>query len=571
MNVPVFWLSYDKGLPSRGYWDHGLLEKLFAGDLWRVPGNYKFLHTDNGLPDYWNDFKDYSQHGAIVIFPARGQTDFADNLNRDIRKFKWVILVLTGDEEAVFPFEKIKHKNMKLWVMSPHMDRDYPEGTRFIGSGFPPVAPAEIGKHIGKAIDRPLDWFFSGQITHIRRQQCYKVLKRMSGGKVYGTPGFTQGLAPAEYYEYMVSAKVAPAPSGPETPDSFRLFEALEAGCIPIADTQTPKGDFKENYWQYFFGEDVPFPTLTSYDQLEGYITDVLVDYPKKANEVFGWWLLKKRQMANNLASDIYQLSGKSDYKEDVTVLIATSPIKTHPSTQIIEETIASVRKHLPDSEIIIMADGVRDEQQEYAQRYEEYIQRLLWLAHHKWKNVAIRRAKEHMHQALMTKAALSDMYGLESWILFLEHDTPLVTDYEDFDWKAMRKIITDGRADVIRFHHEAAIPKDHDHMMLDKKPQIIEGIPLVRTVQWSQRPHLASASFYQRILSTHFKTGWRTMIEDVMHGVVYNSYLQDKRTGWNNYKLWIYAPEGNIKRSYHLDGRQDDQKYEMYTPEEET
>ena len=36
---------------------------------------------------------------------------------------------------------------------------------------------------------------------------------------------------------------------------------------------------------------------------------------------------------------------------------------------------------------------------------------------------------------------------------------------------------------------------------------------------------------------------------------------------GWNLWKLWIYTPHTDdlgIKRSYHLDGRQSDPKYEM-------
>jgi hypothetical protein len=34
------------------------------------------------------------------------------------------------------------------------------------------------------------------------------------------------------------------------------------------------------------------------------------------------------------------------------------------------------------------------------------------------------------------------------------------------------------------------------------------------------------------------------------------------KHYGWESHKLWIYHPEGSIKRSYHLDGRQGTRKY---------
>jgi hypothetical protein len=31
---------------------------------------------------------------------------------------------------------------------------------------------------------------------------------------------------------------------------------------------------------------------------------------------------------------------------------------------------------------------------------------------------------------------------------------------------------------------------------------------------------------------------------------------------GWDKHKLWIYHPEGSIKRSYHLDGRAGTRKF---------
>ena len=43
-------------------------------------------------------------------------------------------------------------------------------------------------------------------------------------------------------------------------------------------------------------------------------------------------------------------------------------------------------------------------------------------------------------------------------------------------------------------------------------------------------------------------------MIEDRMHGVVENDWLQHRDPG--RFRLSMYAPEGDIKRSTHLDGR---------------
>jgi hypothetical protein len=65
--------------------------------------------------------------GAVIVLPARSQVNYVDQRNADIAQLKWLVLILTGDEEAVFPFEKLNHDNAKLWVMSPRKHREYPE------------------------------------------------------------------------------------------------------------------------------------------------------------------------------------------------------------------------------------------------------------------------------------------------------------------------------------------------------------------------------------------------------------------------------------------------------------
>ena len=53
-------------------------------------------------------------------------------------------------------------------------------------------------------------------------------------------------------------------------------------------------------------------------------------------------------------------------------------------------------------------------------------------------------------------------------------------------------------------------------------------------------------------------------MIKDKMHGIVIDDYNKAGRVGWNLHKIAIYAPGDNIKRSYHLDGRGTEAKYDM-------
>lgn len=572
--VDVVFQSYHEATPNKGYWDYSLFCDLIDGSLWRPVGKHEFVAHDS-IDEVGEDAK-----FVIFVLPARYHANDLGLINRDLARFDGVLVVLLGDEEGFFPWSELTHPNMRLWIMSPRKNRNYPEGTRFLGTGFPPQARPELAKLDGR--DRPLDHFFAGQITHQRRLEMARALQNdyQGSGGFHPSKGFTQGLPHDEYYRGLASAKIAICPSGPVTPDTFRLFEGLEAGCIPMADCRVPSdrdnSDFGDDYWTWFFGEEPPFPVLTDYEQLAGYTADTLKQGLPLRNKVFAWWLGKKREMAYNLEADLTAL-GVPQREEGTyppiadmtTVIVPTSPIQAHPSTEMIEQTIRDVRTQLPDCEIIIMVDGVRAEQEDRRADYEEYTNRLLWLAHHTWSNVLVVIHKEHQHQARMTRDVLHLVKT--PTILFVEHDAPITPDC-DFDWRELINAIMYGQANVIRFHHEALVLPEHEYLMLGAIENVgmlgLNGmnvaVPMRKTYQWSSRPHLASTAFYRQMLTNYFHPESRTMIEDVMHGALIQAVDKDGIMGWHNFRLWMYTPEGNIKRSFHLDGRGQDPVYPM-------
>lgn len=239
----------------------------------------------------------------------------------------------------------------------------------------------------------------------------------------------------------------------------------------------------------------------------------------------------------------------------DISVLIPTSPIPSHPNTSIISETISTVRTHLPDSEIILMIDGVREEQEHLKKNYEEYIRRILWLSNNKWGNVTPLLFDEHTHQANMTRKALTLVKT--ALILFVEHDTPITPDRE-IPFSHLSEAILGGEANMIRLHHEALVLDVHQYLMIGEP----EG-DLWATYQWSQRPHLASTGFYRNMIEEYFPPNAKTMIEDNMYGKLEEAYRHQGKAGWNRFKVWLYYPPGDIKRSYHLDGREGEPKFE--------
>lgn len=271
-------------------WDQNLLNRLFDNTLY--PTGLEFKRV-TGYPN---------ADGAILIIPGRYWVEHANRISEAISRYQWVLAIRTGDEENLFDPGKVFHRNIKWWIQSPKVGVDYPDGSRFIGVGFPP--------HFNNLNQQPRDTdvFLAGQNTHQRRRECFTALASVQriNAVVHPTEGFTQGMNRADYVAGMCSAKVAPAPSGPASPDSFRLFEALEAHTVPIADDLAP-GQTEPGFWRLLF-PDAPFPILNSFTQLPGYVRDQLSAWPSNANEITAWWIRRKRDMGKWLREDLTEL-----------------------------------------------------------------------------------------------------------------------------------------------------------------------------------------------------------------------------------------------------------------------
>lgn len=522
-------------------WDQNMLDQLFGNDLY--PTGLEFERVE-GYP---------RADGAVVLIPGRYWADRTGEISEALARYEWVLAIRAGDEEDILDITKIVHPNLKWWVQTPRADRDYGDA-RLFGVGFPP----HFNRMVPPTAPR-LDVFLSAQNTHARRDAAFAMLRGGDSASRYidETDGFTHGIPPIAYRHIMASTKVAPAPSGAYSPDTFRVYEALEAHAVPIADDISP-AYHSDGYWRKLF-PDCPFPILRDYADLPGYIDDVLADYPRNANRIAAWWIAQKRRMAGWLREDLTTLGAPVEQTgSPITVLVSTSPIKSHPDTAIIDETIASILRHLPGAEIILMHDGVRPEQDHRRADYEAYMQKVLWSADHRWRYTLPLIFEQHLHQAVCTKRALD--YVHTPVVLFVEGDTPL-TDGE-IPWAGITDTILAGDANCVRFSHEASILAPHRHLMLDDAPQKVRGVPMTRTIQWSQRPHLASTAWYRALLDRYFPGDERDYIEDRVYGRLIADYHRDGDMGWLGWRTWLYTPDGDIKRSCHTDGRAGESKF---------
>lgn len=527
--IPVVWKSYHDS-PDRGYWDQAFLDWLFAVEL---PGGFQFEHRQYAFPP--------SDEGVVLVTPGHWRD--ATAINEDLYGRPWALVIITSDEEGLCPFWQIDLPNLSVWKQSPRADLAwYPDRTLPLG-----WTPGTVERNEERPV-KDLDWVFAGQqgFGNRRRDAALRALSRWGGdGRLLITEGFAQGMDRDEYTALMRRARVVPCPSGPQIPDTFRLYEALESGAVPIADATCPRGDF--GYWQRAFGR-VEFPIVEDWSTV-GFVINEWRTTGKRAR-VLAWWEQAKRDWAWRLHDDIATLAGqgKAPVEERITVLVTTSSIPSHPSLAIIDETIRSIRDRLPKSEIIIAADGLRYEHKDRREAYAAYLEELVW-ACRRWRAVPY-FAEKHVWQAELTRRALALVRS--DLVLFVEHDTPLVGD---IPFAKIGALVLGDYLHTVRFHHETGIPPEHNWLMEASIAFPHDDLRFVRTRQWSQRPHLMMSDRYRRLLDDHFGPEAYGMIEDRLHGIV-------ETAPWDEYKVAIYRPDGSIKRSTHLDGRAEDPNY---------
>ncbi len=550
--IDVYFWSPKDDCPHKGYWATTMIEDLFNGEVWLPNERYEFnVHEGKPGPDI---------RGCVLVVPGRFETpELFNDVQTVLDGLDWVVFFYVADEDQSSKWWELKHPNIEFYVQAAKKDQI---DTQCASGVFPTIIPfgytphtRQVVRDYGPGIDR--DWFisFMGQDTHQRRHELVESLSNVQQlSYVKTSKQFAGGIDPVDYIRVLCNTKIAPAPGGPVAVDSFRLYEALEAGCLVVADCKAGNGS-GHNYWYDIFINELPvIPIKAHWSELNN------VAYSdEKMLEGQETWREYKRNLARGLHRKIHYVSQEDyDFVDTTTFIITTSPIESHPSTEIISQTVESIRYWHPTSEIVIVADGIRPEQEHLRDSYIEYLKNLNWTVNHIWKNVHVLHMGEFSHQVKMTRYVL-DYFVETPLICFLEHDTPLVTD-EPIQWAALKILILEDELDVVRLYHEGQIPKEHVYLY-DDRSQNFNGALVRRTRQWSQRPHIAKASYYRKILKEHFTEGAITFIEDKMHSVA--------QVTPDEHRIAIYTPAPgpgnptNWKRSLHSDGRNGGPKFD--------
>ena len=530
---------------GRGCWDQGLAVAAGDGTLWPAQAHEQRL-----------DWPGVAADGVAVVVGS-GEIVFGRDPNaveQAARELRGVVWLHTGDECLVHDSRALLDRAgvpYRLWMQCSRPARYRGESRTMLMGWQPDCRDLVRPLGGGPLAQRRNDWCFTGQVNNGRRHECAQVLDGMSGGVLRVSAGFAQEVVPrAEHLRLLTDSRIAPCPSGAWSPESFRLYEALEAGALPVCDRRSDKWEPGEaTYWRHVLGEE-PFPCVDSWDEFPALVRRYQSDpvaLQRDANRAGAWWLGYKRRFALDLADDVAALGGDAAPGHAVTVLMPSSPTPSHPSTEMLEDTVARLRAYpeLRGAEILLMLDGVRGEQADRAEAYEEYRRRVVELCawDSRFTGVLPIVHAEHLHQAEMTRRALD--LARTPLVLFVEHDT---YPHGEIDWPGLFRVASREDVDAVRLHiFDRVMP---EHVPLYGQRREVDGVPVIPTRQWSQRPHLAKASWYRRMIAELFAQEDRTMIEDRVHG------LADLAAGAAPWRMFVYAPEGDMTRSGTSDGR---------------
>ena len=270
--IDVIWWN-----ASRGNWDSGLI-----------------LETFNKYPELFpqhNAHKNIFPERAIVVVVGRPAIE---PLREYLETIKSGIVILTGDEECSFECEKAIPDHLDIWSQcwAPHRKNVKEK----ILLGCPNrLVDYKINSHLPKKYT----WSFIGQVQNPHRDACVEVLKTLPDGFLHIAPMFGGQEGGIEYQEYLdicCQSKYVICPSGSMTADTFRLYEAIECGAIPITDARSPRDAADFNYWDEVYPMS-GLMTVSNWDEL--------VKFQAAMDRVTyfhsGWWFDYKKQLEQKL------------------------------------------------------------------------------------------------------------------------------------------------------------------------------------------------------------------------------------------------------------------------------
>ncbi|MDC0363859.1 glycosyltransferase family 47 protein [Candidatus Pelagibacter sp.] len=260
-------------------------------------GNYHFVNSYPWILNLLskleieiiNDTQNLDENESLIIVDHMISTkeSFYFDLSNKVKK---IFLIHLGDEGGAEKKDLVYPLCEHIWrTFSLPMFKNFKNVTSIpIGYKCDPI------KDNINILKRNYKWSFLGTTHGSSRYDLLNKHKNIMPNFINLTEDFSgkKSMDTNNYYKILNNSIFAPIPHGYFHPETYRLYEALEAGCIPII----------ENPFQFFdnFLPNNPLPSVNSWEDSSTIIKKYLEN--KKDIEILGnkindWWTQHKENL----------------------------------------------------------------------------------------------------------------------------------------------------------------------------------------------------------------------------------------------------------------------------------
>lgn len=161
-------------------------------------------------------------------------------------------------------------------------------------------------------------WGFAGNVYDERRKEAIAAFEDVWPRFLHTTRGTDfnnkAGLPITEYAAALAECKFALCPVGQGNLDSFRVYEALEAGAIPVVLARSPAQPYEPSYWHALFAPEpaVPFVIGDTWADCRAQVLDLLATpetYQARRLSVLAFWAKWKNIWGSQLREAMAELA----------------------------------------------------------------------------------------------------------------------------------------------------------------------------------------------------------------------------------------------------------------------
>jgi len=203
---------------------------------------------------------------SVIVMNETDESKITQYINKfKAAGYKYGIIHLS-DETYSHP---INHYSGATFILRNYYSKQYAKlhNVDFIPLGY--SSGFIVTSNCKLSVNRKYFWNFIGQIANKpTRESMVNALSEIDGGYLRPTRRWndSNGLKIQDYLTILEDSIFTPAPAGWCNPDSFRLYEALEAGSIPIVDNKS--------YFTALYGPTLPFPSVKNWNEVVDIIQD---------------------------------------------------------------------------------------------------------------------------------------------------------------------------------------------------------------------------------------------------------------------------------------------------------